>query len=236
MITRVRLATRHPAVGPDTFAARWADAVAAAAAAPTAPLRVVAATTLTEVCGADPRHDGVALESFADDAHLAAFEAWLASPAGVAAMTAIGELLDESTSPVLVADEHVLRGADWLAAHRRAGRPALVHMALARRAPELSAAELSERWRSHAGRLGRPGAEVVIPDEVRGRAYAQLHPRPHPEGGEWAYDAVNEVWFDDVDGLRARHEWFLANLGDGADDLVAQSWFLGLRAVGVAPA
>jgi len=78
--------------------------------------------------------------------------------------------------------------------------------------------------------------------EVRGRAYVQNHPDP---AGERVYDAVNEVWFDDLAGLRARVEWFRANLsgpagsgpagsgpvgsGPAEADLVRQSWFIAVR-------
>ena len=77
-------------------------------------------------------------------------------------------------------------------------------MALARRASALTATEFSERWRSHAGHLGpklrSAGVTsdssapqlLVIPADVRGLAYIQNHPLPRA-GGEWAYDAVNEV-------------------------------------------
>ena len=54
----------------------------------------------------------------------------------------------------------------------------------------------------------------------------QDHPLLRPSDA-WAYDALNEVWFDDLDGLRARVEWFAANppaVGDGS--LFRQSWFL----------
>jgi len=73
---------------------------------------------------------------------------------------------------------------------------------------------------------------MAIPDEVRGRAYVQNHPDP---AGERPYDAVNEVWFDDLAALRARVEWFRAHLSGPADsgpaeaDLIRQSWFIAVR-------
>ncbi|OAA26916.1 hypothetical protein UG55_101196 [Frankia sp. EI5c] len=48
--------------------------------------------------------------------------------------------------------------------------------------------------------------------------------------GEWAYDAVNEVHFDDVDGLRVRVEWFRGTAAGGTDtDLFAEPEFLAVR-------
>jgi hypothetical protein len=102
-------------------------------------------------------------------------------------------------------------------------------MALAERAAGLTAAEFSRAWRSRAGQVRRAGAERVtaIPAEVRGLAYVQNHPDP---AGERAYDAVNEVWFDDLAGLRARVEWFRVHLSGPAEaDLIRQSWFIAVR-------
>ena len=45
-----------------------------------------------------------------------------------------------------------------------------------------------------------------------------------------AYDAVNEVYFDDLDGLRRRVGWFRDNrVGAAADDLFGATWFLAVR-------
>jgi hypothetical protein len=124
-----------------------------------------------------------------------------------------------------------MRGADWLEHRWRDGGVKLKHMAIARRAGGLTPAEFSERWRSRAGQLRRPGAAqvVVIPDEARGRAYVQNHPRVRATG-EWAYDALNEVYFDDVESLRTRIKWFQENLRDQAeDDLVSRSWFVAVQ-------
>lgn len=132
---------------------------------------------------------------------------------------------------MIVADESVLRGADWLKQRWRRGGEKLKHMAIALRAAELTPAEFSDRWRSRAGQIRRPGAAVVtlIPDAARGHAYVQNHPRPRT-AGEWAYDALNEVRFDDARSLRTRIEWFRENLRDQAeDDLVRQSWFIAAR-------
>jgi len=47
----------------------------------------------------------------------------------------------------------------------------------------------------------------AIPDDVRGLAYVQNHPVV-VDGHEWAFDAVNEVWFERLDHLRLRQAWF----------------------------
>jgi hypothetical protein len=104
-------------------------------------------------------------------------------------------------------------------------------MAIAVRADGLTPAEFSARWRDHAGRVRRPGAASasVIPESARGRAYVQNHPCPRTTG-EWAYDALNEVYFDDEEGLRARIDWFRENLSGQADgDLFGRSWFIAAR-------
>lgn len=168
------------------------------------PVRVTASTTLPGLGGPDPRHDIVTNEWFTDAAHLERYEAWVGA----------------DPVPSVVAEEHVLRGAAWLDRRWRDGGPRYKHIALATRAAGLTPAEFSDRWRKHAGRSG----SVVIPDEARGLAYVQNHPVPW-SAGEWAYDAVTEVWFDDRADLKARIDWFEAN-PPGDDGLFGQSWFL----------
>jgi EthD domain len=106
-------------------------------------------------------------------------------------------------SVAVAVEEVVLRGAEALAARRDAGGEGLKMMSFGRRNPALSPAEFADRWRREAGRLGGD----PIPDKLRGVAYAQDHPRP---GTEPAFDAINEVWFDRIDDLRRRMEWFAA--------------------------
>ena len=193
-----------------TFAARPTEASTAPDDA--RPFRVAVASVLPGVGGPSPVHDVVVSEWFADAAHLDRFEAWSAVADIGAPRSGLG--------PVVVVEEHVRRGGDWLAARWRDGGTRYKHVALAARAAGLSPAELSERWLAHAGRSGG----VVIPEEARGRAYVQDHPVPRLEG-EWAYDAVTEVWFDDEASLRTRIAWF-AEHPPAPDDLFARSWFL----------
>jgi hypothetical protein len=120
---------------------------------------------------------------------------------------------------VVVADEVVLRGADWLDERWATGGARWKHLALATRAPGLTPEEFSTRWRSHAGTAGG----VPIPDAAKGLAYVQNHPTPL---GAWPYDAVNEVWFDDPDALQQRVDWFAANDVGRPDDLFGATTFL----------
>jgi hypothetical protein len=126
----------------------------------------------------------------------------------------------------VLAEEVVVRGVDWLAGRWRDGRSRLKHVALAERADGLTAAEFALRWREHAGRYRRPGESVAteIPELARGCAYVQNHPLP---GVEQRYDAVTEVWFDDLAGLEAR----IAHFGTAApaDGLFGTSTFLAVR-------
>lgn len=182
---------------------RWA----AAADAPghVRPERTAVCVVLPEFGPA--RHEGVGITWFRDEAHLRRFTEW-AGP-------------EES---VVLAEEVVLRGADWLERRWDAGEK-LKHMALAVRADGLSPAEFSERWRGHAGTVQGRERRTVIPGEARGLAYVQNHPLT----GARAYDAINEVYFDDAAGLRTRIEWFGKNLGAEGDTLVKRSWFLSVR-------
>ena len=131
---------------------------------------------------------------------------------------------DPGAGPIVVAGEQIVRGARWLAGRWRDGGDTVKHIALATRAAGLTQAEFSRRWRSHAGTVGT----TPIPGAARGLAYVQNHPVP----GDWPYDAINEVYFDDVDGLTARVEWFRANVPDPADGvLFGRSWLIAVREV-----
>lgn len=181
------------------------------------PRRVVTCTSLPTVLP-DPPHAVITLEWFADLDHLDAYHGWRAS----AEHGCSGDLV--------IAEEEIMRGADWLAARWRVGGPKLKHMALARRAAGLTPAQFSDRWRGRAGVVGSAsGASVVIPGEARGRAYVQNHPvgarlLPQP------YDAVNEVYFDDEASLRVRIDWFARHLPDGREEgLVDRARFVAVR-------
>ncbi len=229
MIKRIRFATKHRDLAPESFAPAWRRAVAAGADAPEdiRPSRIAVCTALPEVI-ANPKHDGIGLEWFADRAHEERYEAWLRSEPAAAVSQLLDEAVELDASPVVLADELVLRGHDWLDRRWSDGGMRLKHMAIARRAAGLSLREFSERWRGRSGTLNRPGnAEVlVIPDEARGLAYVQNHALARPSG-DWPYDALNEVYFDDLDSLRARIAWFDENLSQQTeDDLVRESWFV----------
>jgi hypothetical protein len=173
-----------------------------------AAARAVACEVIPELSDPAPPHEWITVE-------------WFAS----------GTLPVARTVPVapverlsVVAEEAVLRGAAWLEQRWQDGGSVVKHMALATRAAGLTQAEFAARWRAHAGTAG--GAP--IPDEARGLAYVQNHPVP----GEWPYDAVNEVYFRDLDGLRRRVEWFRWNVPAPADgSLFGQSWLLAVREV-----
>jgi hypothetical protein len=220
VIKRIRFATLSRTDG-DGQAWRSAMGEGLQAPADTRPSRVVVCTARTDLTPA-PRHDGVGLEWFDDDAHLARFQQWLASPAGAVVGESLAAAVGWDASSVIVADEHVMRGADWLEQRWREGGQKLKHMAIALRADGLTSSQFSELWRTRAGKVGA----VPIPDVAKGQAYVQNHPVARA-GEDWAYDAFNEVYFDSVDHLRARIDWFAATMVDGGeDDLVSESWFV----------
>lgn len=224
MIKRIRFATAGPSVV--DFTAAWRSAVGAAAAAPpdVRPARVAVCTVLPDVTPA-ARHAGVGLEWFRDPAHLAGYERWRAASGADEPTGELGRVIDLAGSPVVVAEEHALRGADWLDRRWEEGGSRLKHMAVAVRREGLSPAEFAELWRSRAGRVGA----VPIPAEARGCAYVQNHPMPRP-GADWAYDAVNEVYLEDRAGLLTRVRWFEETMREGGeDDLVGENWFLAVE-------
>jgi hypothetical protein len=115
----------------------------------------------------------------------------------------------------------VVRGAGALADRWADGGERFKMMACGRRNPALTRSAFLERWRAEAGRLGGDR----IPDELRGVAYVQ----DHPVGDDPPLDAVNEVWFDRLDDLRRRAEWFAARPVPA--DLMSppECWSLDLR-------
>jgi hypothetical protein len=216
-------AHRSAAVTSPAAAARLAEALSAATATRARPARATIATVLRDVTPAAP-YDVVGLAWFHDGAHLARFDRWLTS-------SPHADLAGGADAVTLIATEQVRRGADWLTGHWEHRGTAFKHMALARRAAGLSREEFSARWSAHAGQVGG----TPIPEPVKGLAYVQNHPLATTQDGEPPYDAVNEVYFTDLDGLRTRVEWFADSVAAGgtggghADDLVAENWFLAIR-------
>ncbi len=227
MIKRIRFATRHPELPGEDFADRWRSVFALTSEAPVnvRAARSAVCTSLPEILPR-PVHDGVGIEWFRDIGHLGRFQQWLASPAGGPVTGRLEAAVDIAASPVMLADELVMRGDAWLDERWRRGGEKVKHMALARRAEGLTEAEFSERWKGRAGTISTgTGAAVPIPERARGLAYVQNHPRRGT--GVNPYDALNEVYFDDVDSLQARIDWFDQNLRDRAEaDLVSRSWFV----------
>jgi hypothetical protein len=203
VIKRIRLAPADPGA-----------AAAALAPAGARPLRITGNVLLPELSDPAPPWTWIGVEWFTDAGHLARFGDWLAGrPESPGPVVAGG---------VVVARECPLRGEQWLAQRWRDGGDRLKHMALATRAAGLSAEEFSRRWRAHAGTAG----SARIPDQARGCAYVQNHPVP----GEWPCDAINEVYADDLAGLRQRVRWFAENVPGPADGaLFGQSWLIAVR-------
>jgi hypothetical protein len=231
MIKQFTFVNRRTDVPAATFEAEARRVFCDRLRAPSAarPLRTALCTILPEE-GPVPRHDIIGIEWFGDDAHLARFEGWRSAAAPTP--EDIASVVDSARAQVVVvANEVVGRGAEWLDARWRDGGAKFKHMAIARRAAHLTPAEFSQRWQAHAGTVTRGGTsgDLVIPDDVRGLAYVQDHPMLRDDG-PWPYDAINEAYFDDLEGLRRRASWFEKNVGqDAQEDLVGARWFLVVR-------
>ncbi len=226
VIKRLRFATRSPQLSFDGFARQWPLLCAAAADAPSGlrPVRVAVCTVLPDLTGPDARHDGVVAEWFRDIRHLRRHDRWRSRRDDAAETVTLPARATE-----VIAREQVLRGGDWLRHRWDDGGARMKHMAVAVRAANLTPEEFAARWTAHAGTVRRPGAATVaIPDSARGRAYVQNHP---VAATRTAYDAVNEVYFDDLTGLRTRIDWFRAHGPTGPDELFERSWFLAAREV-----
>jgi hypothetical protein len=155
---------------------------------------------------------GFFIQWFADSSALAAYEAWERDRRAVAS--------------VVLVEEVIQRGGEWLERRWYNGGRKWKHVALARRAQGISAAEFSTGWRGHAGSATtKQGGTVAIPESARGLAYVQNHPA-HRASGDWLYDAITEVWFDDPQSVQSRVAWFRDNFV--TDDLFGEATFVTL--------
>lgn len=181
------------------------------------PLRSVLCTSLPE---GDPTHGSIRIDWFIDLEALQRHCAWEREHAQPRAAEAPGCI-------EVIAEEHVLRGADWLEQRWRTRGPKYKHMALARRAPGLTAAQFSERWRNRPGQIGGGQTpSLAIPEAAKGRAYCQNH----SVSSEPAYDAINEVYFDELADMRPRLDFFRDHPVAQLDaDLVQEPRFLVVR-------
>ncbi len=172
-----------------------------------APLRLTRNTVLESDPTAVPVIAAIDVAWFADLDHLSRFHQASSSDEVVA------------WSEGQVTTEVALRGEGWLADRWIAGGRRFKHVALARRADGLTPATFVERWQAHAGNAGA----TPIPEAIRGLAYVQNHPVLVPSGAtdDVRFDAVNEVWFDDLETLRDRHRWLTDTLSAdrSTDDL-----------------
>jgi hypothetical protein len=220
---------------PTVLRRHWTGVLSAGpdVAAPGRPHRVALSEPLDLPGLPPPRFGAVDIQWFADTKDAQANEAWLrgADPA-----LCVGSALLGDGSVELIAEEFVLRGQDYYAARWAQGGERYKMMSFGRRNPALTPAEFSVRWRNQAGRLGGDD----IPEDVRGLAYVQDHPIPS-EDREWPLDAVNEVYFERIEHLRRRAEWFAARqeaaLRTEAESFMAPTGTgsLYLREVSVAP-
>ncbi|HEX5944964.1 MAG TPA: hypothetical protein VFY82_01745 [Acidimicrobiales bacterium] len=198
------------------------------ARAPGAPARATLATSL-ELPGLPPPRFAAVEVLWPVGA------AWAGGPSEHAAAgisdgetTAASGVVPDDGSVVVEVDEVVARGGDALAARWADGGERFKMMSFGRRNPALTRTEFAERWRAEAGRLGGDR----IPDDLRGSAYVQDHPR----GDDPPFDAVNEVWFDRLDDLRRRAAWFAARPVPADLMSPAECWSLCLRETVVIPA
>jgi hypothetical protein len=171
-------------------AAPAADRWAGALGRPGAPVRVALRTALDLPGLPPPRYAAVEVLWFARDGR---------ADIGVGAALA-GESADGAVA--VAVEEVVGRGADALAARWADGGERFTMMSFGRRNPALTRAAFVERWHAEAGRLGGDR----IPEALRGLAYVQ----DQPIGDDPPLDAINEVWFDRLDDLCRRAEWFAA--------------------------
>jgi hypothetical protein len=213
--------------------ARWAAALATPAGGAPAhgrPVRVALGVPVEVPDVPDlppPRFAAVDEQWFVDAPGALANDAWLATvdPGLCAGSVSFG-----AGSCVVVAEEVVLRGPEYLDTRWELGGERYKMMSFGKRNPALTPREFSTGWRAEASHLG----SGEIPADVRGLAYVQNHPVPL-DGHDWPLDAVNEVWFERLDDLGRRAAWFAARtdaaLRSGAVSLMSptETWSMYVR-------
>lgn len=232
MIKRIQFVRRGVGVHAERFALRWVQECARVRHVPAEvrPLRVVACVALDSLLQDPAPHDAVRMDWFAAETSLRAYERWWQANHKLHGQV-LEQLAPEAMQEV-VAEEHVLRGAQWLQ-QRWSDGAKFKHMALARRAHGLTPQEFADRWRAKAGKLQAPAAGggrtlAPIPDTVKGCAYVQNHPLLGAQ--EWPYDAINEVYFEDLTALRARVDFFQQrDVAQSEAGLVREPRFMAVR-------
>lgn len=216
MIKRITFVQKDSALTSEQLEARLMDTLTRRVQntpAALRPVRVAACITLQSEC--DSQHAGMSMEWFDDVDALRRNQAW-----------------QPDVDSAVITREEILRGADWLEQRWRTRDDKLKHMALARRAPGLTAAEFSERWRNRPGRIGgsAQAPSVAIPEAAKGKAYCQNHPIADSLETAPAYDAINEVYFDRLEDMRARIAFFRDHPVAQLDaDLVSEPKFVIVR-------
>jgi hypothetical protein len=214
---------------PAVLRGRWSRALATGVGDPPPagrPLRVAVAEPLRLPDFPPPPFAAADLQWFGGAAEALANEAWLAATGQGLGFGSPG--IGPSSCRV-VAEEVVARGGDYLRTRWAVGGERFTMMSFGRRAPGISRGQFSARWRGHAGRLGAED----IPEEVRGLAYVQDHPLEL--GHDWPFDAVNQAYFERLEGLRRRRDWFAARQaaalrsGDGGLMSPTEAWAMFVR-------
>jgi hypothetical protein len=198
----------------EAMQSRWEAALAAGPAAGR-PGRVALAVPLDLTDLPPPTFAAIDVQWFDEPAAAFANEDWLAS---VDPRLQLGSDLLGKRSCRVIAEEVVLRGPEYLDARWQQGGERFKMTSFGKRNPALTLPEFSARWRSQAGRLG----DAEIPAPIRGLAYVQNHAVP-VDGHEWPFDAINEVYFEQLDQLQRRRAYFAARQ-DAAARSAAESF------------
>ena len=186
MIKTVSFVRRAADVGPNGFAAAWADEARGhieRSECSARPHRLIHYVVRDR--GGDAPHHGVAMS----------WHAGQVTPAGAAPAVTV-----ESARPVVV-EERCVHGGDWLEAHRgQSDEPAIVLIGLIQRAPHLSRAAFADYWWSRH----RPLVDSLVPADLQPLAYIHNYVLAG-EPGEW--DGIGEIYEAALDVPRRRGEW-----------------------------
>lgn len=208
-VKRLAFVRRAAGVAAADFADAWRREVAqriaeAAGAAPLARAHCI---------GRDQRdaapHHGVAIEWFADDAALTAFDAAGTRLPPSASATVESAPAVRVRARYVSGDDAAL--AQWRADAAGAAPRTPVLIGLIQREPRLTRAAFADYWWSRH----RPLADALVPAELGPAVYVHNYVLDR-EPGEW--DGVGELYERSLDTARLRGEWFAS---DAAAELIA---------------
>jgi uncharacterized protein (TIGR02118 family) len=213
-VKHITLVTRNPSISQEALAQRWEERATQLARAVTParwPLRMLQDLPVS-VAGGELPLGGMRTVVVPDERFNPEHRrGWWQSEEAQSLCGVESDLMDPAQTRSGATHERVLKGRDRLFddAVRREQGGAVKVVAFLKRRPDMSTAECCRYWEQcHA-----PLALTAVPADVFAYAYVQNHCIVE-KGTEPDFDAVAELYFDDLKAVRRWSRWYASD--DGA--------------------